>query len=474
MTREKYPRERLADLFAIDIRSLALFRIVLSSVILLDLALRVPLFDELTTAQGVLSRPPFVPSLYWFSPQFVAEEVFFALGAACTLSLLVGFKTRFFGILSWVSLLSLQVRNPRIVDSADSVLIQLHFWGLLLPWGECFSVDAHIKGSRKIDPAVKCPAKVLSIASAGLLLQPAFVYFFSVFHKIKGAAWRDGTAVLDALTYETRSRPFGLWIADHDWVGRPLTYVTLLIELVAPLLLFSTWRTGRTRLVGILCLLVFQLALSLSLRLGLFPLVMSIALVPFVPEKFWNQPWVHAWPLQACSRQLSEGVRQTSLVPQFFGVTLLSAVLLSNVDHLTSRITLAPLVQTPLTWLRLNQNWKMFAPFPPRKNEIVRATLRLSDGTTVTLDGEGPDRFEPLAKIRNGYRGEIYFERLGRWMEASEREDFAAWLVKQWVAHDAPGRTVSNVELSRFEWSRDAPERREETVLLNWRPPVNQ
>ncbi|MEM7004123.1 MAG: HTTM domain-containing protein, partial [Pseudomonadota bacterium] len=59
----------------------------------------------------------------------------FLLTAAAATSLLLGYRTRPAGWLTWALVMSLHYRNPMLVDSGDVLLRCLLFWGDFLPWG---------------------------------------------------------------------------------------------------------------------------------------------------------------------------------------------------------------------------------------------------------------------------------------------------------------------------------------------------
>ena len=56
--------------------------------------------------------------------------------------LVLGWKTRFATIASWVLLLSLQNRNTMILSGEDNLALLLLFWGMFLPLGARYSVDS--------------------------------------------------------------------------------------------------------------------------------------------------------------------------------------------------------------------------------------------------------------------------------------------------------------------------------------------
>mgnify|MGYP005653376383 FL=1 len=103
---------------------------------------------------------------------------------------IMGFKTRFFSVLSLVLLISLQNRTPLLMQGGDSLLSAVLFWACFLPMGARYSLES-VKNS--LDPIKDhrkgLVNKHLSISSGAILIQAMSVYFFSAFLKT-GAEWQ--------------------------------------------------------------------------------------------------------------------------------------------------------------------------------------------------------------------------------------------------------------------------------------------
>src|SRR5690606_2777575 len=129
--------------------------------------------------------------------------IFIGAALAC-IGLIAGYKTRVMAVLVWIFLFSIQVRNPLVSSAADTLLRLMVFWGMLLPLGAMWSVDAKRQRERL---ALSMP--FLSVASAGLVLQIAMMYWFTAWMK-SGDQWReDGTALYYATGAGQLARPFG-------------------------------------------------------------------------------------------------------------------------------------------------------------------------------------------------------------------------------------------------------------------------
>src|SRR5262245_39443227 len=109
------PRSRLAALFAIDVRSLAAFRIGFGVLLLVDLFGRAKTLREHYTGAGVFPRElaldltpaPGLFRVFLLSDGVAVQAVLFALFALIALLLLVGWRTRLMSVLAFVFLASL-------------------------------------------------------------------------------------------------------------------------------------------------------------------------------------------------------------------------------------------------------------------------------------------------------------------------------------------------------------------------------
>src|SRR5262245_4246164 len=194
------------EFFTLDVRSLALFRIGLGVMILLDWIERLPDLKRHYSDDGIVPRSvitgmqPISIHLYHGSVWFQAILAGIAIVAA--LCLIVGWRTPLACLLSWFLLVSVHARNPSLMQGGDHLIRIIAFWGIFLPLGACYSVDASRPGAQ---PATR---KVLTPASFAYILQLCMVYFFAASWKW-APEWRDdGTAIYLALTIEVFTTRF--------------------------------------------------------------------------------------------------------------------------------------------------------------------------------------------------------------------------------------------------------------------------
>jgi predicted DCC family thiol-disulfide oxidoreductase YuxK len=281
----------IRTIFGIDLRSLALFRVALATIVITDLGWRALDLKAHYTDFGILPRAALLGdigvsgfSLHLMSGSAWIQGALFVVAGLLALSLLVGYRTRLSTIGSWVLLLSLQARNPGIVQGADGLLILLLFWGMLLPLGARFSVDAAL--DRRVQEE---PDSYFSIATMALLLQSMTAYFFGALNKTHPAWIPDGTAVYYALHIDYLVTPFGIWLRQFSVLLQALTYFVWYLELLAPLLMFSPVLHVRLRLLGLTLLIGMHIGFFLCLEIGIFPFVSIASLLPFIPGQVWDR-----------------------------------------------------------------------------------------------------------------------------------------------------------------------------------------
>jgi predicted DCC family thiol-disulfide oxidoreductase YuxK len=283
----------LRDAYSLDLRSLALFRIALGVMILIDLAMRTVDLNIFYTDWGVLPRGAYLDkfanplrfSIHLMSGVWQFEAALFLIAAAFAVALILGVRTRLVTIVSWFLLVSLEMRNPAILQGGDVYFRLLTFWAMFLPLGALYSVDSALNTSP--DPPQQ--DRFFSYAGLALLLQVAFVYAFSVAMK-SGKEWRtEYSAVYYALSIEQMSTPVGRFLLHFPKLLPVLTRLSLIGEAVVPALLLCPVWSGPVRTFAVLAVMALHLAFGLSIRLGHFPFICFLAVLPLLPGWFWER-----------------------------------------------------------------------------------------------------------------------------------------------------------------------------------------
>jgi hypothetical protein len=219
---------------------------------------------------GVQRSLPHVDSGAWvvpLGPPYLVVSVLLVAAAALAL----GWRTRIASVVVAVLLLAVQRRDPWVLNSGDLLLRELAFFVLLMPAGETWSLDARRRGTSRL----RAPWALRLVQ-----LQISGLYLFSVWAKVRGHTWNDGTAVGIALQLEDLQR-FAVpsAVATSLGVSAVLTYSALAIEaslavgLWLPRLRYGVMAAG----------VALHLGIEASLLIGWFSLAVIASYVAFVP-----------------------------------------------------------------------------------------------------------------------------------------------------------------------------------------------
>ena len=229
------------EIFGIDLRTLAVFRILLGGFLILDLCLRSRDLVAHYSDFGIFPRAAAIEglaagsfSLHLMSGSAFFQGALFLLAGLFALLMVFGWRTRIATIASWFLLLSLQNRNWEIHSGEDQLSMVLLFWAMFLPLGARFSVDAALDRKSK-----EHSNAFISLASGALLLQGMSMYFFSALLKSDARWFPDGTAVYYALQLDYFATSLAVWFRQFETLLQGLTYYVWALEFIGPILIFS-------------------------------------------------------------------------------------------------------------------------------------------------------------------------------------------------------------------------------------------
>ena len=290
---------RYLERYSLDVRSLALLRIGLALTLLADLFTRIGDLTAHYTDAGVLPRivlnDGILKAGYWsihaLSGQPIVQGLLFLLAILSAIAMLFGYHSRLATITSWILLISMHNRNPLLIFAADDVLRAVMFWAMFLPLGAAYSVD------RAMNTATRpIPLRILSGATLALMAQQCFIYIFSaVFKTTNEAWWPNGTAVYFSLSYDQYVTPLGHFLLNLGPLLTVFTLVTLVLEWVGPLLLWSPVRNDLCRIVAVAIFISLHAGFGLTLNLGIFPFLSIVTWLAFIPTSVWESlsNWIY-------------------------------------------------------------------------------------------------------------------------------------------------------------------------------------
>jgi vitamin K-dependent gamma-carboxylase-like protein len=457
---------------ALDARSLAVGRIAIALLIIVDLGFRASDLEAHYTDLGVMPRSAIHPESWDFLWSFHAlsggtafEAALFAAAFAFAVAMLIGWRTRWAIAGSWLLACSLHARNPLLRDGQDDLLRVLLFFSIFLPLERCFSLDAR--------RTPRLPLEVATIPSMAFLLQLLLVYWTSGIAKIASPVWADGGGVFYALSLSRYQTRIAQALVEHRDLLRGLGTLTIAIELVLPFVVLVPKWTGGLRLFAIAIFSLMHLGFALCLHLGIFPFLSIAAWSMMLPREFWDR--VHGGREEDRRDETpSPWFRRLAAGVAGFGAIL---ALVVNAATLDPSMKLPRAIGVAAVALGLQQFWAVFAPNPV-------TALALNDGWFViagTLEnGEQVDAFgakrrlsfdkpKLVADAVKNHRWRHYFANLRvSWPKDSELADtveqsraaFLDYLCRRWndSGEDRPPMAkVKLVYMSQRVGNSDAP-----------------
>ena len=239
---------------------------------------------------GVQRDLPSYDSGAW-TVQLGSPYLVLAVLLAAAVALTLGWRTRAAAVVVAVLLLVVQRRDPWILNSGDLLVRELAFFVMLMPAGETWSLDARRRNRGGGGERLRAPWALRLVQ-----LQISALYLFSVWAKVRGNAWNDGTAVGIALQLEDLQRfvlPEAL--ATSLLVSALFTYSALAVEAS---LAFGLW-LPRLRYWVMAAGIGLHLGIEASLLIGWFSLAIISSYLAFVPPEHLRAAVARARELRA-------------------------------------------------------------------------------------------------------------------------------------------------------------------------------
>ena len=289
----------IARIFSLDVRSIALFRVLLGVLILLDLLLRSFDISEFYTDDGVLPRKHLLSlSNQWYWSLHAAggdlwwQLVLFAIAAIAAIALIVGYRSKLAAFVSFVLLASLINRNGLILQGGDQLLVIMCFWSLFLPLGARYSIDASLLPEYENNPNASLARQDIaqsyfSVATIAIVFQILYLYIFTAILKT-GDAWLVRfDAAFYAVSLQQFATPIAEWIKQFPTLLSLATRFVIVVEFLGPLLVLCPFFWPWLRVTGLVLLASLHVAFLLMLHIGLFPLIDFMALSLLIPSAAW-------------------------------------------------------------------------------------------------------------------------------------------------------------------------------------------
>lgn len=454
-----------------DLRALALMRIAVAFVILLDLSIRISDLEAFYANTGVAPLAMIFQHKwndYYFSFHAISglwqvQLLLFIFAACCALLLLIGYRTRLFTFLSWIMLLSLHNRNVLILQGGDDLLRMTMFWGMFLPWGKRYSCDRLLSGDEDQ------PTQLFTLATLAYMLQIIYVYTGSAL--LKGPEWHtDFTALYYTYSLDQIAYPITRLIYYYPELLQKLTVIAFWFELLIPVLFIVPWKNQWFRFAGVAGIIAFHAWNGATLLIGLFVvigMVTSLGLLPTVVMDMFDRVTSRvksyvaqsfrgiAYLAQKAIAWRPERPFATTILNNFVLLSLIIYVLFWNTSNLSfNHYKLADEVKFIGYSLRLDQNWGMFAPgvFKDDGWYVMEATATSDQQKVDLFHPDDPVSYQKPESVVGMFKND-------RWRKYSEnfifvsnsfmRGYFCNYYLRKWnTAH--PDRQMSALSVIYF------------------------
>ncbi len=438
-------KDKLKELFTLDLRSLALMRIGTGVVVVIDLIDRLKDINVFYNASGVTpySAPTggiffHVFNLLWKNQAL--EILVFFIAFLLAISLILGFKSKLSTILLLLIEILLVNQNNYVFFGVDTFIQTTLFWGIFLPWDRWFSV-------KRTDKTI--PTKVITSAGIAYLFQLALIYFVASLLK-SGYVWTDGTAVAYTLMSWFGDPAVAPLLLNYPALTTMLTYSTLVIQHAFPILLFFPLKNWVFRTLAILSVIGMQIGINVSMVLGVFGTIATVMLIGALPTELVDLILRRKKPAH---QNVTVSVSPPTLL---IFLLILAFVLLINVQTLTplkGKVLLPDIVFffTSKT-AAINQNLGFFSPNPATRQYSVAAPLLLDGGNTVdamTDTSYDAERFDPQdigRKFSN--RWIKYFDIIAGLKVELYWKPFALYLCNEWNKNNDQQAATAQVILA--------------------------
>lgn len=281
-------KQCIKQLFSIDIRTLALYRIVLGISLILQMLTLYPLRWHLLDDSGITPHTFTYAqssswSLYFISGTGTFAGILLLLSAFIALLFTIGYRTRLMGFLLWVLICSLERRNYWTLNGGDWYSELLLMWTLFLPTSAIWSVDAMLSPGRE-----SAPRKVFSIGTIGIIVQVSCMYLFGGLLKLEHVEWTSGNALYLVLNSHDVRTSAGALIAGNYELLRFMSFCVVYLELFAIAGLFFPWKNPVIRMLTLLLLATMHMGFIVLMDIGLLPYACLCGLMILIPSEAWD------------------------------------------------------------------------------------------------------------------------------------------------------------------------------------------
>jgi hypothetical protein len=221
----------------------------------------------------------------------VVTTVVYGLLVAAAVGLVLGYRTRLAAVVAFVAVISFYRRNPAVFQSGDQALRVFSFYFMFAPAGVALSLDRWRRARDRFWQFPERPVWALRL----IQVQLSLIYLFTVWGKVRGTRWNDGTAVSYSLRIGELVRlELPAWLTTSVAVSNVATYTALAIEFAMAVFVWNRRARPWVLTAGVL----LHLFIEVTLRVGFFSLTMFLYYLAWLdPQK------VRSWLLALARRR---------------------------------------------------------------------------------------------------------------------------------------------------------------------------
>ncbi|WP_437311973.1 hypothetical protein [Sorangium sp. So ce388] len=260
---------------------LAVLRIGLASVLLIQAGMVAPALFELYGRSGILQAPlldalgsPGSVRLSWLidrlAPLGIGEApIIVAVGAFYVLALvalLAGWHTRMAAAGAWFAHLALMMTADSTNYGVDQFANIFLFYLMWMPSGAALSLD------RWLGRTPGGPTSMARLALRVVQIHLCIVYLTSGLGKALGEQWWNGDAIWRTLNMPDYRQYDFTWMAYHPWLAVGAGWMVLLIECGYPLMIWPR----RTRRLWVAATVALHVGIAVFMGLGVFGAIMAV------------------------------------------------------------------------------------------------------------------------------------------------------------------------------------------------------
>jgi len=263
-------------------------RVVISSILVKDLIVYFFSADYLFGPNAIVPYSMYHNILKLYNINFLEfnfnslllTRLYLLAGIGAGLAFLIGIRKVFFGLVLFVCLLLLKMRNIFILDGGDNLM------QILLPF-LAVSDSLPLLDTKKptLSASDKSPSvrhTLAQLGNYGVMIEICYVYFFAFLHKLPGPLWLDGSATYYVMrTAEFQGTPLNIWLTQHALFVKFTTYSTLVWECLFP---FLIWTKGTIKYALLVFSVLMHVGILIFMRIDNYSLVILASYCAFVTD----------------------------------------------------------------------------------------------------------------------------------------------------------------------------------------------